>query len=107
MRNLEVLKEIEGFEKKSNLSNRMNILFYSLLKFLNNETSYLLLSLTSTFVSCYIFDFSYLTGLIIHFLAWTLFRSKFINIDKYKKENDDISLIVQTLKNHLNKKSEK
>ena len=107
MENKEALKEIAGFENKSNLSNRINIAFYMVLKFLNNETSYLLFSLASTFLSCYIFDFSYLFGLITHFTVWTLFRSKFIDRDKYKKENSDIDLIINTIKNHLNKKSEK
>ena len=107
MKKTEVLKEIAGFENKSNFSNKMTIALYTVLKSLNNETSYLLLSLMSTFLACFIFDFTYLFGLITHFTIWTLFRSKIIDKDKYKKENSDIDLIISTIKNHLNKKSEK
>lgn len=107
MENREALKEIAGFENKSNFSNKMTIVLYTVLKSLNNETSYLVLSLMSTFLACFIFDFSYFFGLITHFTVWTLFRSKFIDRDKYKKENSDIDLIIDTIKNHLNKKSEK
>lgn len=107
MENREALKEIAGFENKSNFSNKMTIVLYTVLKSLNNETSYLVLSLMSTFLACFIFDFSYLFGLITHFTVWTLFRTKFIDRDKYKKENSDIDLIINTIKSHLNKKSEK
>jgi len=107
MKDSEVLKEIEGFEKKSNLNNRINILFYSLLKLLNNESSYLLISLMSTFLSCFIFGFSYLFGLLAHFTVWISFRSQIVDTDKCKKENSDIDLIISTIKKHLNKKNEK
>jgi hypothetical protein len=103
----EVLNEIKGFENKSNFSNKMDVAIYTVLKNLNNETSYLILSLSSTFLSCYIFGFSYLFGLIAHFTVWSLFRNKIIDKDKYQRENSDIDLIIQTIKNHLNKKSEK
>lgn len=107
MENREALKEIVGFENKSNFSNKMTIMLYTVLKLLNNENSYLVLSLVSTFLSCYIFDFSYLFGLITHFTIWMLFRKSIIDKDKYRKENSNIDLIVSTIKNHLNKKSEK
>ena len=107
MENREALKEIAGFENKSNFSNKMTIMLYTVLKLLNNENSYLVLSLVSTFLSCYIFDFSYLFGLITHFTIWMLFRKSIIDKDKYRKENSNIDLIVNTIKNHLNKKNEK
>ena len=107
MENKEVIKEISGFENKSNFSNKMTIVLYKVLKSLNNETSYLVLSLVSTFLSCYIFDFSYLFGLITHFTIWMLFRKSIIDKEKYQKENSNIDLIIVTIKNHLNKKSEK
>lgn len=107
MDNKELLKEIEGFENKSNFSNKMTIVLYTVLKLVNNEASYLILSLLSTFLSCYIFGFEYLTGFIIHFVIWTLFRHKFIDSDKYKEENSKINIIIDTIRQHLNKKSEK
>jgi len=106
MENKDYLKEIEGYENKSNFFNRVNITIYQLLRLLNNETSYLILSLLSTFLSCYIFGFSYITGLVLHCLVWTIFRKKIINKDKYDYENKNIDLIIEALKTHLNKKSQ-
>jgi hypothetical protein len=80
---------------------------YAVLKLVNNEATYLTLSLLSTFLACYIFGFEYLTGFIVHFVVWTLFRSKFIDSDKYREENNKINIIIDTIKQHLNKKSEK
>lgn len=107
MKNLEVLNEIDGFEKKSNFSNRLTILFYTFLKFVNSETIYLLISLASTFFSCYIFDFSYLLGFTAHFIVWVSFRNKIIDREKLKNENSQIDLIINTIKNHIKEKSEK
>lgn len=106
MNNQDVLKEIEGFEKKSKFSNKMTILMYQALKLVNNENSYLVMSLASALLSCYFFDISLFFGLIVHFIVWVTLRHTFINKEKYTRENRGIDLIVSTIKDHLNKKSE-
>lgn len=106
MNKQDVLKEIEGFENKSNFSNKKTIFLYQMMKIANNENSYLLMSLASALLSCYIFDISLMFGLIVHFLVWVTLRHTFINKKKYARENEGIDLIVSTIKDHLNKKSE-
>jgi hypothetical protein len=58
MKNNEFLKEIKGFEKKSNFRNRMTILLYKSLKTINCETGYMTMSLLSTVLSFYVFGFN-------------------------------------------------
>jgi hypothetical protein len=104
MNTKELLKEIEGFEKKSKFANKKTIFIYKLLKSLNNEVSYFSLSLLSTLVSFYFFGFNVLVGLILHFVVWSIFNKSFIDKEKYKNENEGIDFIISTIQNHLKQK---
>lgn len=104
MNNKDVLKEIEGFENKSDFSNKKTIFLCRIMKFLNNEKSYFLLSLVSALSSCYFFDVSLLFGLICHFIFWVTLRKSFIDNDKTKRENEGFDLIITTIRTHLNNK---
>ena len=100
----QLLKEIEGFEKKSNFSNRKKIFVLTLLKSLNNEVTYFSLSLFSTLLSFYIFDFNVFIGLCLHFAFWVLFGRNLMDKEKYKKENQSLDFLISTIRNHLKQK---
>lgn len=103
MENKELLKEIDGFEKKSNFSNRMTIFMYRVLKFINNEYVYFTLSIIATIITCYLVDLNCLFGIFIHCICWYFLSNKLIDKEKFKKENKDIDYLIFTIKSHLNK----
>jgi hypothetical protein len=100
----QLLKEIEGFEKKSNFSNRKKIFILTALKLINNEAGYFSLSLFSTLFSFYIFGFNVFIGLVCHFIFWLFFSKKLIEKEKYKQENKSFDFLISTIKNHLKQK---
>lgn len=104
MENKELLKEIDGFEKKSNFSNRTTIFMYRLLKSVNNEYFYFTLSFLATIITSYIVGFNYLFVTFIHFLCWYFLSKKIIDKDKFKKENKDIDYLILTIKSHIKTK---
>jgi hypothetical protein len=104
MENKELLKEIDGFEKKSNFSNKMNIFTYKVLKFINNEYVYFTLSFLATMLTCYIVEFNYLFVTFLHFVCWYFLSDKMINKEKIKKENRDIDYLITTIKSHIKTK---
>jgi hypothetical protein len=104
MENKDLLKEIDGFDKKSKFSNKITIFMYRVLKFINNEYVYFTLSFLATILTCYIVEYNYLFVTFLHFVCWYFLSEKMINREKIKKENKDIDYLIFTIKSHILKK---
>jgi hypothetical protein len=98
-------KLVEKLTKnKSNLSIRLRIVLYSILKKVNNEQVLFTLSITTTLLFGYLVGNVILLTLFSHFILWFLFNERFIDESEMKKENEEISKIIKELKKYVNKK---
>ena len=91
-------------KNKSNLSIRLRIVLYSILKKVNNEQVLFTLSITTTLLFGYLVGNVILLTLFSHFILWFLFNERFIDESEMKKENEEISKIIKELKKYVNKK---
>lgn len=98
-------KLVEKLTKnKSNLSIRLRIVLYSILKKVNNEKILFILSLTTTLLFGYLVGNIILLSLFSHFILWFLFNERFIDKSEMREENDEISKIIKELKKYVSKK---
>ena len=80
-------KLVEKLTKnKSNLSVRLRIVLYSILKKVNSEKILFTLSLTTTLLFGYLVGNVILLSLFSHFILWFLFNQRFIDESEMKKE---------------------
>jgi uncharacterized Tic20 family protein len=98
-------KLVEKLTKnKSNLSIRLRIALYSILKKVNSEKILFILSLTTTLLFGYLVGNVILLSLFSHFILWFLFNQRFIDKSEMKEENEEISKIIKELKKYVSKK---
>ena len=98
-------KLVEKLTKnKSNLSIRLRIVLYSILKKVNSEQVLFTLSITTTLLFGYLVGNVILLSLFSHFILWFLFNERFIDESEMKKENEEISKIIKELKKYVSKK---
>ena len=98
-------KLVEKLTKnKSNLSIRLRIVLYSILKKVNSEQVLFTLSITTTLLFGYLVGNFILLSLFSHFILWFLFNERFIDESEMKEENEEISKIIKELKKYVSKK---
>jgi hypothetical protein len=104
MEEKELMEELSFYKSKSNFTVKFFILLFSLIERINNQVFYLVLSLSTAFLLCYIFNINYLSMLICHFILWITLGKKLFNQDKMVEENKEISFLIKELKKHLKNK---
>jgi len=95
-------KLVEKLTKnKSNLSIRLRIVLYSILKKVNSEKILFILSLTTTLLFGYLVGNVILLSLFSHFILWFLFNERFIKKLEMEEDNEEISNIIKSLKEKI------
>jgi uncharacterized membrane protein len=105
MEKKELLQEIESYKSKSRFKIKTIILFLRVIKNVNTDVFYLLLSLSIGFLISYLIGISILLFLFTHFISWVIISPYILNKKTMTEENDEINFIINELIKYLQNKN--
>lgn len=104
MENKKLIKKIESYKKMSNYKIKALISMLKILKLINKEFFYLLVSISFGLFVAYLIKVPFLAFLICHFIIWQSIGKKVIDKKEIKKDNIEMDLVITELSKYIKQK---